>query len=104
VDATLHGVTIPKGARLALLYGAANRDERRCAQPDTFDVARDTKKHLSFGDGIHLCLGAPLARLEGRVLLDRFLAKFPNYVITGAGRRSTEHTTRGYFSLPARLD
>ena len=63
-DVTLHGVTIPAGGRVVLVYGAANRDERRFADPDRFDVTRGRFRHLGFGEGMHGCLGAPLARLE----------------------------------------
>ena len=65
-DVTLHGVTIPAGGRVVLVYGAANRDERQFADPDRFDITRGRFRHLGFGEGLHGCLGAPLARLGGQ--------------------------------------
>ena len=65
-DVELHGTTVPEGSIMLLLNGAANRDERHWTDPDRFDVHRDEGAHLSFGYGLHFCLGAALARLEGR--------------------------------------
>ena len=74
---TIRGVTIPRGAMVAPLLGAANRDPAVFANPDEFDIARTPNKHLGFGQGIHYCLGAPLARLETRLALKNLLARFP---------------------------
>jgi len=74
-DAEVAGTTIPAGQKVLVLYAAANRDPARFPDPDRFDIARDTSGHVAFGSGIHLCLGAPLARLEGRVALETFLAR-----------------------------
>ncbi|MEM7410522.1 MAG: cytochrome P450 [Myxococcota bacterium] len=68
-----HGAEIPADAHVVLLVGAANRDERRFAAPDTFDIERDTRGHLAFGQGHHFCVGAGLARLEARVALEALL-------------------------------
>jgi cytochrome P450 len=77
-DAGLHGVRIPKGARVAVMYGAANRDPRRFPDPDRFDVGRpNLREHLAFGFGTHFCLGAGLARKEGAVALDVLLERLP---------------------------
>ncbi|ROP38649.1 cytochrome P450 [Saccharothrix texasensis] len=73
----LGGVEIPADQMLLLWVGAANRDPRRFANPDAFDVTRDPNPHLGFGRGAHFCLGAPLARLEGRLALDVLLDRFP---------------------------
>jgi len=69
-DVALSGVTVPEGAQVMALLGSANRDERKFADANRFDVTRDAQGHLSFGYGVHFCLGAPLARLEMRVALE----------------------------------
>ena len=86
-DVTLHGVTIPAGGRVVLVYGAANRDERRFADPDRFDVTRGRFRHLGFGEGMHGCLGAPLARLEAKVALEEALPVLGDYAIAGPPER-----------------
>jgi cytochrome P450/ferredoxin-NADP reductase len=86
-EVTLHGVTIPAGGRVVLVYGAANRDERRFADPDRFDVTRGRFRHLGFGEGMHGCLGAPLARLEAKVALEEALPVLGDYTIAAAPER-----------------
>lgn len=76
-DITLRGVTIPKGAFVYPLLGAANRDPDVFDKPDTFDITRTPNHHLGFGQGIHYCLGAPLARLEAKIAVSRFFERFP---------------------------
>jgi cytochrome P450 len=102
-DVTLHGRTIPKGAWVWLIHAAANRDERQFSDPDRLDLRRDPRKNLTFGDGIHHCIGAPLARLEGRIALEEFFAAFGDYEITGPNERLHQHTTRGFVHLRAVL-
>jgi cytochrome P450 len=80
-DIELHGRTIPAGERVVLLWAAANRDEARWPDADEFVIDREPKRNLAFGEGIHHCLGAPLARLEGRVLLENLLARNPNFEV-----------------------
>src|SRR4029077_13792977 len=80
-EVTLHGVTIPAGGRVVLVYGAANRDERRFGDPDRFDVTRGRFRHLGFGEGMHGCLGAPLARLEAKVAREEGLPALGDYTI-----------------------
>jgi cytochrome P450 len=75
----IHGETISTGDRVVLLWAAANRDEERWHDSERFDVTREQKRNLAFGEGIHHCLGAPLARLEGRILLERVLARSPDF-------------------------
>ena len=78
-EVRLHGVTIPAGAEVKLVWGAANRDEREFEDPDRFDVHRRIRRHLAFGQGLHFCLGANLARLEARVAFEELLARIPYY-------------------------
>lgn len=82
VAVDVHGQTIPAGSRALLLIGAANRDPRVWVDPDRRVLAREPRRHLAFGDGIHHCLGAPLARLEGRVALSSLVERFPEYVVS----------------------
>jgi cytochrome P450 len=83
-DVAWHGTTVPKGARILLLTGSANRDEREFPDPDRFDVARRPEQHLALGHGVHFCLGASLARLESRVALEEFARRFPRYTVDEA--------------------
>ncbi len=78
-DVALHGGVLPAGARVLLLTGAANHDEREFPDPDRFDVTRPIPVALGFGQGIHFCLGAALARLESRVALEELARRFPRY-------------------------
>jgi cytochrome P450 len=103
-DVSFHGQTIPEGAAVLLLVGAANRDPRRYANPDSFDIHRTDAGHITFGFGLHFCLGAALARVEGRVALGEILKRFPEWEIdTDAARLSPSSTVRGWESLPAVL-
>ena len=86
-EVTLHGVRIPAGGRVVLVYGAANRDERRFADPDRFDVTRGKQRHLGFGEGMHGCIGAPLARLEAKIALEEALPLLGDYTITDVPER-----------------
>ncbi|MBI3246390.1 MAG: cytochrome P450 [Deltaproteobacteria bacterium] len=81
-EVELEGGKIPAGATVFLLLGSANRDERKFPEPDRFDVARNPQDHVAFGYGIHYCLGAPLARLEGRIALDSLLFDCPPFTCT----------------------
>jgi hypothetical protein len=74
---TLGGVTIPAGEQVIICLAAANRDADRYASPETLDLERDGARHLAFGHGIHHCLGAPLARMEGQLALGSLLRRFP---------------------------
>src|SRR3954447_6745438 len=82
-EVTLHGVTIPAGGRVVLVTGAANRDERQFPDPDRFDITRGRSRHLGFGEGVHGCLGAPLARLEARIALEEALPVLGDYELAG---------------------
>ena len=101
-DVDFHGQTIPAGSALLLMLASANRDERRFDQPDRFDIHRRPGGHLTFGRGAHFCLGAPLARLEGRIALEEVLKRFPKWdVDIEHARRSRTSTVRGWDSMPA---
>jgi len=78
-EVELHGVSMPKGAMVSLMIGSANRDERRFSNPDRFDVGRDEGAHLSFGFGIHFCLGSSLARLEARAALEALVPELHRF-------------------------
>jgi len=76
-----HGVTIPEGAKVQLLYGAANRDEHEFPDPDRFDVMRSIDRHVAFGHGVHFCLGAALARLEATVVFEELLRRISDWQV-----------------------
>jgi cytochrome P450 len=100
-DVEWYGRTVPEGARILLLLGAANRDEREYPDPDRFDVGRGILTQLGFGQGVHYCLGASLARLEARVALEEFARRFPRYVVDEARcRRVHMSNVHGYESMP----
>jgi len=100
-DVEYHGQVVPEGAIMLMLVGSANRDDRRFADGDRFDIHREIGQHLTFGYGIHFCLGAALARLEGRVALDEVLSRFPEWDVDWSGARlSSTSTVRGWESLP----
>jgi cytochrome P450 len=97
---TLHGEEIPAESRMLLLLGSANRDERKFEDPDRLDLARPPKRHLAFGEGIHFCLGAPLARLQSRIVLETLAERIPAYEVAGPVRRVAKVNSRGLESLP----
>jgi len=100
-DVELHRQKVPAGSALLCLMGSANRDERRHPDPDTFDIRRAVGQHLTFGYGIHFCLGAALARLEGRVALEEVLKRFPEWEVDWSGAVwANTSTVRGWDSLP----
>jgi cytochrome P450 len=93
--------TVPAGSVLLLMNGAANRDERKFADPDRFDIHRTVEQHLAFGYGIHFCLGSHLARLEGRIALEEVLRRFPTWEVDwDHAVQAHTSTVRGWESLP----
>jgi cytochrome P450 len=100
----LEGGKLPAGATVFLLLGAANRDERKFPEPDRFEVARNPQDHVGFGYGIHYCLGAPLARLEGRIALESLLFDCPPFTCTRAHLPQIASViVRGVQTLPLRF-
>jgi cytochrome P450 len=100
-DVELHGTVLPDGERVLLLVGSANRDPEVFADPDRYDIDRDTSKLVSFGSGRHFCLGAALARLEGRVGLQELLKRIGDYEIDPDGaERVHSINVRGFARLP----
>jgi len=106
-DVKLHGAPIPRGAKVALVNGASGRDERKFANAGAFDVRREIDLHLGFGHGRHVCLGAHLARMESRIGLAEFLARYPEYEVASTERMHSSNV-RGFKSVgievPARRD
>jgi cytochrome P450 len=103
-DVTLHGTRVAEGSTLLLLNGSANRDERQFEDPDRLDVRRRDLRHLSFGHGIHFCLGASLARLEACVALEEVLSRWSEWEIDHeAAEMARTSTVRGWKRLPARV-
>jgi cytochrome P450 len=100
-DVTLHGVTIPAGKRVGMLLVAANRDERHFENPEVFSLTRSNRDHMGFGFGIHSCVGAAMARMEGRVAFEEILKMMPNYQVQWDGlKRMHSANVRGYTHVP----
>src|SRR3984957_4353732 len=100
-DSEFHGRTVPEGSALVMLPGAANRDDRRFTDPDRVDVRRKMGRALVFGYGAHHCLGAALARLEGRIVLEEVLKRFPDWEVDHDNAKLTDgFITRGWDTLP----
>jgi cytochrome P450 len=95
----IHGGEVPADSRMLLLLGSANRDERRYDDPDRLDLKRRPKRHFAFGEGIHFCLGAPLARLEARMIFSVLGERIPEYEIVGPVVRVAKVNSRGVESL-----
>ncbi len=96
----LGGITLPAGTPVTLCIGAANRDPRQFADPETLDIGRTPNRHLAFGTGAHQCAGMALARLEGAIAMSRFLARFPGYTLNGPPLRGGRVRFRGFLSVP----
>lgn len=104
-DVEYYGTTVPAGSPILMLMASANRDARRYRDPDVYDIRREDVQHLTFGYGLHYCLGANLARLEGRVALDEFLNRWPEWDIDYANSKlAPTSTVRGWERLPLLID
>jgi len=100
-DVEHHGQVVSEGSRMVILNGSANRDDRQFPEGDRFDIHRVPGHHLSFGYGLHFCLGAALARLEGRVALDEVLNRFPEWDVDwDNAKQAHTPTVRGWERLP----
>lgn len=100
-EVEIGGATLPARSKVALLTGAANRDERMFADADRIDVEREIPRHVAFGYGIHFCLGAALARLEGRIALEETLKRFPTWSVDHDNTEMVHTSTvRGYSKVP----
>ena len=104
-DVKLHDTIIPEGVRVILLTGSAGHDERKYTDPELFDIHRSIDRHVSFGFGRHLCLGASLARLETRIAFEELLKRFPDFGFDEAGvRRYYSGNVRGLSRLPLLIE
>ncbi|MGH7624871.1 MAG: cytochrome P450, partial [Gemmatimonadaceae bacterium] len=103
-DVAVGGAEIPAGTRVAMFLGAANRDERHYPDPEAFDVRRNPADHLAFGNGIHTCVGAPLARLEIGSILNAISGKVGEIKLAGDPVRQLNNTSRGFASLPVAIE
>jgi hypothetical protein len=102
-DCVVGGESFPAGTLFTLCIGAANRDPLQFERPEGLDITRPNCKHLSFAFGIHQCAGLHLARLEGRIALQTFLTRFPNYKLTEAPVRGGRARFRGFLSAPFKV-
>jgi cytochrome P450 len=104
-DLVVRDMQVPEGGVMVFLLGSANRDDRRFPEGDRFDIHREVGRHLTFGNGIHLCMGSALARMEGRIALEELLARIPEWEIDlDNARLSPTSTVRGWETLPALLN
>jgi cytochrome P450 len=102
-DTEIAGTALSAGTLVTLCIGAANRDPERFADPERLDLGRNPNRHLAFATGTHTCLGANLARMEGRIAIAGFLRRFPDYALRAPPIRGGRVRFRGYTSLPVRL-
>ena len=101
--AVIGGVAVAPGTPITICIGAANRDPAVFAEPDRLDLGREPNRHLAFGLGVHQCAGLSLARMEGRIAIGRFVARFPRYSLAGAPVRGRRARFRGFLSVPVRV-
>ena len=102
-DTEIAGIAMQQGTRIQLCIGGANRDPAQFPDPDRLDLARTPNRHLAFAWGIHACAGMSLARLEGRVAIQRFLRRFPNYDLSTQPQRGKRARFRGFVAIECRL-
>jgi cytochrome P450 len=103
-DIVMHGVKMQKGDNVALLTASATRDERQWENPQVFDVEREPRRHVTFGYGVHSCVGANLARLESRIALEEVLARIGDWMVDESRLvRTRTSTVRGYSHVPVKI-
>lgn len=103
-DTEIAGVPVPEGARIMVVYGSANRDERFWDDPDRFDITRQVRKHVGFGHGTHLCMGLHLARREMINLIEAMRTRVKRWILTGEPEMSMNNTIRAFAKLPIRVE
>ena len=99
-EAEVGGVGMPAGTFITIGIAAANRDPSEFQEPDRLDVGRARNRHVAFASGVHFCVGLNIARMEGRIAIGRFLARFPNYRLCGPAIRGGRARFRGFLSIP----
>jgi cytochrome P450 len=102
-DADLSGYAVPAGSKVGVWFGSANRDPRRWEKPDVFDLDRNTMGHLGFGDGLHVCIGLNIARMEGEVILGALAKRYKRIELNGEPTYKTANALHALGSLPLRL-
>jgi cytochrome P450 len=103
-DVEVLGTTIPRGSVMMAILASANRDDRRYERAEEFDTRRKDIQHLTFGGGIHFCLGNALARLEGIVTLEEILKRFPTWEVdVDAAKLAPTSSVRGWETLPVTI-
>jgi cytochrome P450 len=102
-DVDVAGVTLGAGTKVLIMYGSANRDERRFENPDTFDIRRNARTHVAFGRGVHLCAGMHLARIEAHALFAALADRISRFELAGEPRWTVNNTLHGLATLPVRL-
>ncbi|OTP68834.1 cytochrome P450 [Caballeronia sordidicola] len=103
-DTQIADIEVPRGTPVTLCIGAANRDPEQFDHAETFDITREPNRHLAFGFGIHQCAGLSLARLEARIAIGRFVARFPAYRLSGAPTRAARARFRGFVEAPVLVE
>ena len=103
MDQEIGGKQRRRGQQVLLLIGAANRDPEAFPDPDVLDLTRTARSHMSFGRGIHHCLGAPLARMEGQIAFGKLLERFPHMRLAGKPKFRDRVVLRGLRSLPVKV-
>ena len=102
-DVEVGGMRLGDGEKVLLLFAAANRDPRRWDRPDTFDVGRRATGHMTFGTGIHGCVGQAVARLESEAIFAALAKRVVSFELTGEPKRRLNNTLRGFDTLPLRI-